>query len=44
MDSHGVPGKNQFTKDNYWILIEECIFELRGKIDRNEKGKIEIGF
>lgn len=41
MESHGVPGKIQVTKDTYWILKEEYIFELRGKIDVKGKGKIE---
>jgi guanylate cyclase len=44
MESHGLPGKIQVTKDTYRILKDEYIFELRGKLDVKGKGKMETWF
>jgi class 3 adenylate cyclase len=44
MESHGLPGKIQVTKDTYRILKDEYIFELRGKLDVKGKGEMETWF
>ncbi len=44
MESHGVPGKIQVTKDTYSILKDEYIFESRGILDVKGKGNMETWF
>ena len=44
MESHGVPGKIQVTKDTYRILKDEFIFESRGILDVKGKGNMETWF
>jgi guanylate cyclase len=44
MESHGVPGKIQVTKDTYSILKDEFIFESRGVLNVKGKGNMETWF
>lgn len=44
MESHGVSGKIQVTKDTYTLLENEFVFESRGKIDVKGKGEMETWF
>ena len=44
MESHGVPGKIQVTKDTYRILKDEFIFESRGALNVKGKGNMETWF
>ena len=44
MESHGVPGKIQVTKDSYDLLKNEFVFESRGKMDVKGKGEMETWF
>jgi adenylate cyclase len=44
MESHGVPGKIQISKDTYEILKDEFALEHRGTIDVKGKGQMETWF
>ena len=44
MESHGLPGKIQVTKDTYALLESEFVLEPRGKIDVKGKGQMETWF
>lgn len=44
MESHGEPGKIQVTKSTYKLVMNEFVFEARGKIDVKGKGEMETWF
>ncbi|MDK1119190.1 MAG: adenylate/guanylate cyclase domain-containing protein, partial [Anaerolineae bacterium] len=44
MESHGLPGKIQVTKDTHDLLESEFVLESRGKIDVKSKGEMETWF
>ena len=44
MESHGVPGKIQCSKDTYLLLKEEFLFSKRGEIEIKGKGNLETYF
>ncbi|MEN8168280.1 MAG: adenylate/guanylate cyclase domain-containing protein [Pseudomonadota bacterium] len=41
MESHGVPGKIQITRDTYELLKDACICVPRGKVSVKGKGEME---
>lgn len=44
MESQGVPGKIQITRDTYELLKDVCICLPRGKVPIKGKGKMETWF
>ena len=44
MESHGVAGKIQVTKETYELLKDEYLFERRGMIEIKGKGEMETWF
>ncbi len=44
MQSHGVPGKIQITRDTYELLKDQFLCEPRGKLDVKGKGEMETWF
>jgi adenylate cyclase len=44
MESHGVPGKIQITRDTYELVKEEFVCKRRGRIDIKGKGQMETWF
>lgn len=44
MESHGIPGKIQITRDTYELLKDACICVPRGKVPIKGKGEMETWF
>ena len=44
MESHGVPGKIQITRDTYELLKDDFVCNARGLVDVKGKGQLETWF